>query len=157
MRRNEWNSMKIEKKDFHVVPKSGKWAVELAGGLVEPDVFDTKGEALEYAREIAEDQHVCMVVHDEEGKFEEFDHDPKTKEQHVVHKDHHWAVIAAGGKDVSGVFPTKGAALAHAYKIATEHDVCMLVHDKHGKFKSVTCPPDGHPGILQVLRMKTKI
>lgn len=149
--------MKIQKKDFHVVPEKGEWGVELAGGLVEPELFKTKGEALEYAREIAEEQRVCMIVHDDEGKFSEFDHNPRVREQHVVHKGHHWGVIAAGGKDVSGVFPTKGAAMAHAYQIASEHNVCMLVHDKHGKFKSVECPADGHPGILQILRMKTRV
>ena len=44
--------------------------------------------------------------------------------------------------------------MAHAYDIATKHDVCMLVHDKDGKFKSVTCSPNRSPGILQIVRMK---
>lgn len=144
-------------KDFHVVPKQGSWAVKLAGSSMEPESFTTRGEAIESAREIAEDHHVCMVVHDEEGKFEDFDCKPEIRNQHVVAKHGLWGVVAAGGKEVSKTFTTKGAAMAHAYEIATEHSVCMLVHDKSGKFKSVTCPADGHPGILEVVRMKLKV
>lgn len=148
--------MRKDFKDFHVVPKQGDWAVKLAGSSMEPDHFPTRGEAVEYAREIAKEQHVCMVIHAEDGKFEDFDCKPEIKNQHVVAKSGYWAVVAAGGKDVSKIFTTKGEAMAHAYEIATMHNVCMLIHDKSGKFKSVTCPPDGHPGILEVMRMKLK-
>ena len=148
--------MKYDKKDFHVAPKEGDWGVRLAGGELDPDVFTTRGEAIEFGKEIAREQNVCLVVHSQDGKFEEFDCRPEIRNQHVVHKGHQWAVVEAGGKEISKIFPNKGAAMAHAYDLAVKYSVCMLVHDKDGKFKSVECAPDAHPGILEIIRMKLK-
>ena len=147
-----------EKKDTksaqHVVPTREAWGVKPAGGKRASKKFKTKGEAVMYAKELAAKHNVCMVVHDKEGKFERFDCKPEIKDQHVVEKDGSWAVIAEGGKEISRIFSNKGSAMAHAYDIASKHDVCMLVHGKDGQFKSVACSPNRSPGILQIVRMK---
>jgi hypothetical protein len=141
----------------HVISNKGIWGVKSSGGVRASKRFGTKGEAVEYAKEIAIRQKVCMVVHDSQGKFEKFDCTPEVRNQHVVQNAGNWAVIEAGGKNVSGIFANKGSAMAHAYDIATRHNVCMLVHDKMGNFKSVTCPSSGSPGILEIFRMKLKV
>jgi hypothetical protein len=140
--------------DKHVVPSKRMWAVRPAGSRKVSKKFETRGEATEYAKELAVKHNVCMVVHDKEGKFERFDCKPEIRNQHVVKKDGSWAVIAEGGKEISQIFTNKGSAMAHAYDIAVKHDVCMLVHDNEGKFKSVACSPNRSPGILEVVRMK---
>lgn len=138
----------------HVTKSKDMWGVKPVGGKRASKKFKTRGEATEYAKELAAKHNVCMVVHDKEGKFEKFDCDSKIRDQHVVHKDGSWAVIAEGGIEVSKIFSNKGSAMAHAYDIATKHSVCMLVHGKDGKFKSVACSPNKSPGILQIVRMK---
>ena len=138
----------------HIVPASEMWGVRPAGGRKSSRRFEQRGQAIEYAKELAVRHNVCMVVHDKEGKFESFDCKPEIKSQHVVLKDGSWAVIAEGGKEISGLFNSKGSAMAHAYDIATRHNVCMLVHDRDGNFQSVTCPKSGTPGILEIIRMR---
>lgn len=143
----------------HVVPrKQGRWAVKTAGGEKASKVFKTRESAIMYAKDLVVKHNVCMVLHDPDSKFEGFDcaDAVRTRNQHVVMKEGGWAVVTAGGKEISNIFPSKGAAMAHAYDIATKQNVCMIVHDKKGKFKSVTCGPDGTPGILEVVRMKLK-
>lgn len=144
-------------KTQHVVPRVAAWAVKPAGGERASKKFSTRAKAIMYAKSLAKKHNVCMVVHDNNAKFEEFDCKPQIRNQHVVRRGDYWAVISAGGKEISDILPTKGAAMAHAYDIATKQEVCMLVHGKDGKFKSVTCPPDGTPGILEVFRMKLKV
>ena len=142
----------------HITPRGGEgWAVKAAGSERASKIFSTRVEAIDYAREIAIKHNVCMVVHDEEGRFEDFECKPEFRDKHVVKKTPGWAVIAEGGEEVSRIFKTKGSAMAYAYDMATKHNVCMLTHDKEGKFQSVTCPPDGHPGILEIFRMKFKV
>lgn len=141
----------------HVVPRKNGWAVKSAGSKRASKIFDTKGEAIEYAKELALKYDVCMMVHDQDGRFEEFDCEPNIGDQHVVKKGEMWAVIERGGKHISKIFERKGAAMAHAYDLAERHGSCMLVHDDEGNFKSVSCPPEEAPGILEVIRMKTKI
>jgi hypothetical protein len=141
----------------HIVPTGETWGVRPAGGRKASKKFETRGQAVEYAKELAVKHNVCMVVHDQQGKFETFDCKPEIRNQHVVKSDGSWAVIAEGGKEISGLFESKGLAMAHAYDIATRHSVCMLVHDKEGNFQSVTCPASGTPGILEVFRMKMGI
>ena len=153
------NEMKEDKKDMtkgaqHIAPNKEMWGVKPVGGKRASKKFKTRGEAVEYAKELAVKHNVCMVVHDKDGKFERFDCKPEIKNQHVVEKDGSWAVIAEGGKEISKIFSNKGSAMAHAYDIASKHDVCMLVHGDDGKFKSVACSPNRSPGILQIVRMK---
>lgn len=141
----------------HVVPREEGWGVKPAGGERAIKIFPSRGEAVEFAKELAKKHDVCMVVHDEESKFQKFNCKKEIRNQHVVPKWGSWAVIEAGGEEISKLFPNKGAAMAHAYDIATRNKVCMLAHDKDGKFKSVACSPNRDPGILQVFRMMMKM
>ena len=145
------------KENEHVVPREEGWGVKVAGGERASKIFPTRIEAINYAKELAQKHKVCMVIHDEEGKFEEFDCDPEMKNKHVVKKTQGWGVITEGGHEVERIFENKGSAMAYAYDMATKNNTCMLVHDKEGKFQSVTCPPDGHPGIIEIMRMKLKM
>jgi len=142
--------------DKHVVPRENGWGVKAAGGKKASKIFPTKAEATQYAKELAIKHKVCMVLHEENSKFEKFDCKPEIRNQHVVPKEGTWAVVSAGGKEISKLFGRKGAAMAHAYDIAARNNVCMLVHDSAGKFKSVACAPDKSPGILELVRMKVK-
>lgn len=141
----------------HVVPKAGGWGVMDAKGLKASKVFKMKGEAIAYAKELAKKHKVCMVIHDEDGKFGQFECKPEIKDQHIVKKGASWAVVEENGEHISKLFANKGAAMAHAYDLATKHNTCMLVHDEDGRFKSVSCGPDNKPGILEIVRMKLRM
>jgi hypothetical protein len=141
-------------KHEHVVPRGDEWAVTPAGAERATKKFPTRKEALKYAKDLATKHQVCMVVHDEEGKFEEFDCEPDVGNQHVVRKGENWGVVEEGGRRVVDTFPTRSEALSHAYQIAAKHKVCMLVHDDEGKFHSEICPPEGKPGIIEVIKTK---
>ena len=145
------------KKNEHIVKKKDGWAVRAAGSERSTKIFKTRVEAIDYAKELAKKHNVCMVVHDEEGKFEDFDCKPEFKNKHVVKKEPGWAVIAEGGNEVERIFDSKGAAMAYAYELADMHDVCMLVHTDDGKFESKKCPKNELPGVLEVFKMKLQL
>ena len=93
------------REDEHIVPrKDYSWGVKVAGGERASKIFRTRIEAIDYARELSIKHNVCMVVHDEEGKFEEFDCKPEFKNRHVVKKIEGWSVIAEGGTEVERIF-----------------------------------------------------
>jgi hypothetical protein len=141
----------------HILPTREGWAVRAAGSEGASKIFQTRAEAVQYAKEIAAQHNVCIVVHDEEGKFEDFHCKPEVKNQFVIKKKQGWAVAVEGGTEVEKIFNRKGEAMAYAYDFATKHNVCMLILDEEGNFQSKTCPPDSHPGILEVFRMKLKL
>jgi len=141
----------------HILPTREGWAVRAAGSEQTSKIFQTRAEAVHYAKEVAIQHNVCIVIHDEEGKFEDFHCKSDVKNQFVMKKEQGWAVIAEGGNEVEKIFNRKGEAMAYAYDLATKHNVCMLIHDKEGNFQSKICPPDGYPGILEVFRMKLKV
>jgi len=145
------------KKHEHVVPREEGWAVRAAGSERPSSIFQTRAEAIDYAKELAQKHNVCMVVHDDEGKFKEFDCKPEFKNRHVVKDAQGWAVIAEGGSEVERIFETKGAAMAYAYELAAKHNVCTLVHSKDGKIESKECSPEDHPGILEVFYTNLKM
>jgi len=150
--------MKMNKMNKHVVKnKEGDWAVKTAGVEQPIRTYYSKEEAIGYAKKVAKDHNVCMVVHDDKGKFSEFDCSLAMPNQHVVKRKGKWAVISAGGKEINGVFGKKGSALGYAYNLAAKNNVCMLVHGKNGKFVSKRCPTDGNPGILEVFKMRVGI
>ena len=64
--------MEITKHE-HVVPREKeRWAVKVADGERASKVFENRKDAIEYAKELAKKHNVCMVVHDESGKFKDF-------------------------------------------------------------------------------------
>jgi hypothetical protein len=55
---------------------------------------------------MATKHQVCMVVHGEEGKFEEFDCNPEIRNQHVVRKGENCGLWKKSG----GYFPSRSEA-----------------------------------------------
>lgn len=56
-------------KNQHVVPNGDKWNVRGAGNKKATKAFDTQGEAIEYAREIAINQASEVVIHRPDGRI----------------------------------------------------------------------------------------
>jgi len=148
----------VEKKfdNKHVVPREDGWGVIDRNGLRASRVFKTKPEAKMYAKDLAKRHNVGLIVHDDEGKFDKFDFKPNVNDLHVIFKDKIWAVKEEGNDKVIKTFENKGSAMEYAYDLSKKHSVCMLIHDKEGKFESVTCSPNNTPSMLEVMRMKFK-
>ena len=60
-------------KNQHVVPHDGGWAVKPEGGQRASSVHDTQREAIDRAREIAQNQHSELFVHGRDGRIRERD------------------------------------------------------------------------------------
>jgi len=178
-------------KHQHVVPREDGWAVKVADGEKATKLFEDREDAIEFAKELAKKHNVCMVIHDENAKFEEFDCNPElsaepemekeecapagyheeesemcipkkynerlsVNDQHVIKKGNEWAVVTEG-ENVAKTFPNKAYAMAYAYQTAAKNDSCMLTHYEDGDFKSIVCPPDGDPAILEIVRTYSKM
>jgi uncharacterized protein YdaT len=69
----------MSKRNQHVVPRDDGWAVRGAGAKRDTEVFDRKQEAVDRAREIAQNQQTELVVHGQNGRIQFKDshgHDP---------------------------------------------------------------------------------
>lgn len=54
----------------HIVPKPpGEWAIKREGAESAIKVFSTKGDAVEFAREISRKQGVEIVIHGHDGRI----------------------------------------------------------------------------------------
>lgn len=63
----------------HVVPHKDGWAVKPEGGERASSVHETQREAIQQAREIAQNQHSELFVHGRGGQIrsrDSFGHDP---------------------------------------------------------------------------------
>lgn len=63
----------MSKKNQHVVPHEDGWAVRGAGNSRATAVHDTQAQAIEHAREIAQNQHTELFVHGRDGRIRERD------------------------------------------------------------------------------------
>jgi len=66
-------------RNQHVVPRDNQWAVQGAGASRATGLYDTKREAVERAREIAQNQQTELLIHGQDGKIQSRDshgHDP---------------------------------------------------------------------------------
>lgn len=61
----------MSKKNQHVVPHSGGWAVKGAGNQKASSVHPTQREAIGAARDIARNQGSEMLIHGENGRIRE--------------------------------------------------------------------------------------
>ena len=61
----------MSKKNQHVVPHSGGWAVKGAGNQKATSVHSTQREAIGAARDIARNQGSEMFIHGENGRIRE--------------------------------------------------------------------------------------
>lgn len=59
----------MAQKGQHVVPSGGKWAVRRSGAARASGVYDTQGEAISRAREIAKNQKTELYVHGQDGRI----------------------------------------------------------------------------------------
>ena len=62
--------MAEQKKVYHVSKRAedGKWTVKFAGGEKVIKLFNTKAEAEEYVKKMAENQGVAYLTHASKGK-----------------------------------------------------------------------------------------
>jgi hypothetical protein len=63
----------MSKKNQHVVPHVGGWAVQGAGNSRATSVHETQAKAIEAAREIARNQHSELLIHGRNGQIRERD------------------------------------------------------------------------------------
>ncbi len=61
----------MAKGDVHVVPKEGRWRVEVEGSSRARSTHDTQAEARGPAREIAKRNKAELLVHGRDGKIRE--------------------------------------------------------------------------------------
>lgn len=61
------------KRNQHVVPSGGDWAVKGAGAKRATEVLPTKREAVERGREISRNQGTELFIHGEDGKIQSRD------------------------------------------------------------------------------------
>jgi hypothetical protein len=61
------------KRNQHVVPRDGNWAVQGAGAERATAIYPTKREAVDRGREIAQNQGTELLVHGQDGKIQSRD------------------------------------------------------------------------------------
>ena len=61
------------KRNQHVVPHADGWAVRGAGATRATETFERKTEAVDRAREIAQNQHTELVIHGRDGQIQSKD------------------------------------------------------------------------------------
>jgi len=61
------------KKNQHVVPNNGQWAVKGEGNSKSTKNFDTQKEAIEFGKEIAKNQKSELVIHRKNGQIRDKD------------------------------------------------------------------------------------
>ena len=59
------------KKGYHVVPRDGDWAVQKEGATRASETFDTKNEAIERGKELAQGRETSLRIHKKDGKIQE--------------------------------------------------------------------------------------
>ena len=59
------------KRNQHVVPSDGDWAVKGAGAKRATAVFDTQQQAINLATRVAKNQGTELFVHDRQGQIRE--------------------------------------------------------------------------------------
>lgn len=63
----------MSKRNQHVVPHADGWAIRGAGASRATETFDRKSDAVERAREIAQNQHTELVIHGRDGQIQSKD------------------------------------------------------------------------------------
>ena len=67
------------KRNQHVVPHDGGWAVKGAGSQRATEIFEKKVDAVDRGREIAKNQQTELIIHGRDGVIQTKDshgHDP---------------------------------------------------------------------------------
>lgn len=61
----------MPKPGQHVVPNGSKWSVRKAGASRASGTFDTQGEAIARARDVAQKQKTELFIHGRDGRIRE--------------------------------------------------------------------------------------
>ena len=61
----------MTKTGQHVLPNPGGWSVKRSGAKRATKVFETQGEAIAAAREIAQNQKTELYIHRKDGRIRE--------------------------------------------------------------------------------------
>jgi len=61
----------LMEKGEHVIPHEDGWAVKAQGAKQPSDVFSKKDEAIERAKEIAENKQTSVVIHKQDGTIQD--------------------------------------------------------------------------------------
>jgi uncharacterized protein YdaT len=62
-----------KRKEHHVVPKDGGWAVKKSGAKRTTKNFENKSEAVDFARDISKNQGSELIIHGRDGKIQKAD------------------------------------------------------------------------------------
>jgi len=60
-----------DKKGQHVVPNGSKWSVRRAGASRASGTYDTQGEAIARARQLAKNESTELYIHGQDGRIRE--------------------------------------------------------------------------------------
>ena len=63
----------MTKRNQHVVPREDGWAVQGAGAKRATELFDRKTDAVDRAREIAQNQGTELLIHGRNGQIQSKD------------------------------------------------------------------------------------
>ena len=63
----------MNKRDVHVVPRNGAWAVRREGAARDSSHHDRKSEAMDAAHDTARREHVEVVEHGRNGRIQDSD------------------------------------------------------------------------------------
>lgn len=63
----------MPKRNQHIVPHEGRWAVRSAGSQRASSIHSTQGKAIAAGREIARNQRSELVIHGRDGRIRDRD------------------------------------------------------------------------------------
>jgi hypothetical protein len=57
--------------DQHVFPSGGKWGVRRAGAMRASHIYATEQEAIDRAKNLAQEEHAVLYIHGRDGRIRE--------------------------------------------------------------------------------------
>ena len=77
----EQKEQKEQAKVYHITKRAadGKWQIKFNKGVKAIKLFDTQAEAIEYAKQLADNQEASIMIHKEDGTFRKLRYDKPNK------------------------------------------------------------------------------
>jgi uncharacterized protein YdaT len=139
----------------HIVPHESGWALKKENSERASKVFETKKEALAYAKDHAEKNKVCIYIHGKDGKIDTVSCKKESisnvENQHVVPYEKGWAVRSENSKRVTKTFEKKDEAIDYARSIADNNGVYVIIHTSNGRIQRY------QKGILKEISVKNDL
>jgi uncharacterized protein YdaT len=63
----------MTKRNQHIVPRDGQWAIQGEGATRASGIFDRKQDAINHGRHISQNQGTELVIHGRDGKIQSKD------------------------------------------------------------------------------------